>query len=105
MQKIVQVQQQICWYLWRLSLYRRLWKLWLERNNSAFKTKYRTYDEIVQSIVWNVSEWAIRKAEFVGISLEALNKSWAAHLQGHSNLWQNIVEAPYNWFSQDELCR
>ena len=55
--------------------------------------------EIGQSVVWVVSEWVIRMAEFVGVSLEAVKRSWPAHFQGgrHSNLIQKLLwEPPLN---------
>lgn len=47
--------------LWRLSLYAGLWKLWVERNNRVFQNKCKHPEEIVRSVVWAVSEWAIRR--------------------------------------------
>ena len=50
--------------LWKL-VYATIWKLWLERNNR----------------VCTVSEWVSNRKEFAGISLEDLNRSWAAILK------------------------
>ena len=52
-------------------------------------------------VAWVILEWVIRKAEFVGVSLETLNRSWSAHFQGgrHSNLRQKLLwEPPPNGF-------
>lgn len=59
----------------RMSLYVGTWDIWLERNNRAFRNKSKSVDEIVQPIVWNVSEWETRKVEFEGVSLDAMNRS------------------------------
>ena len=87
--------------LWRLSLYAGLWKLWIERNNRFFQNKCKRPEVIVRSVVWVFSEWVIRKAEFLGVSLEALNRSWPAHFQGgrRSILRQKLLwEPPLNGF-------
>eukprot|EP00268_Persea_americana_P006524 TRINITY_DN12355_c3_g1_i1.p1 TRINITY_DN12355_c3_g1~~TRINITY_DN12355_c3_g1_i1.p1 ORF type:complete len:248 (+),score=21.79 TRINITY_DN12355_c3_g1_i1:391-1134(+) len=68
--------------LWCFSLYAGLWKLWLERNSRIFKNKSKSFVQIVQSIIWNILEWASKKAEFEGVALEDLNRSWAANLVG-----------------------
>ena len=74
--------------LWRLSLYAGLWKICLERSNRIFENKSKSADKTVQSIVWNVSEWASKKVESAGVSLEDLNRSWATNLIGgrHSKI-------------------
>lgn len=81
-----------------LSLYAGMWKIWLERNSKVFKNKNRTVDEIVQSIVWDVLEWASRKVEFEEVSLEAFNRSWATNLKRrwHANVvhkirWDSLI--------------
>ena len=53
----------------------------LRGKNRVFQNKCKHPEEIVRSVVWAVSEWAIRKVEFVGVSLEALTGSWPAHFQ------------------------
>ena len=81
-----------------LSLYGGMWKIWMERNSKIFKNKNRIVDEIVQSIVWNVLEWASRKVELEEVSLEAFNRSWATNLKGrwHANVvykirWDSLI--------------
>eukprot|EP00268_Persea_americana_P013260 TRINITY_DN15784_c0_g3_i5.p1 TRINITY_DN15784_c0_g3~~TRINITY_DN15784_c0_g3_i5.p1 ORF type:complete len:159 (-),score=20.77 TRINITY_DN15784_c0_g3_i5:268-744(-) len=64
--------------LWKLVLYATVWKIWLERNRRVFRNIIKSAEEIIQSIVWNVSEWACNKKEFGGISLTDLNRSWAS---------------------------
>ena len=51
-------------------------------NNRIIENKSKSADEIVQSIVWNISESASKKAGLAGVSLEDLNRSWAANLIG-----------------------
>ena len=62
-------------------LYATVWKLWLERNRRVFNNKSNAAEEIVESIVWIASEWVCKRKEFVGISLEDLNRSWASVLK------------------------
>ena len=38
--------------------------------------------KIAQSIVWTVSMWVSKRKEFVGVSLDALNRSWASFFKG-----------------------
>lgn len=38
--------------------------------------------KIAQSIVWTVSTWVSKRKEFVGVSLDALNRSWASFFKG-----------------------
>ena len=48
-----------------------------------FRSINKPVEEIIQSIVWNVSEWACNRKEFGGISLIDLNRSWASVFEGH----------------------
>lgn len=66
--------------LWKLILYATFWKLWLQSNNRIFKNKSGSREEIVETIIRTVSEWASKKDEFEGISLEYLIWSWVAVL-------------------------
>ena len=47
-------------------LYATLWKLWMERNNRHFRNRSKSVEEVVESIVWFLSEWVSRKKEFDG---------------------------------------
>lgn len=58
------------------------WKISLEQNNRVFKNKSNLVERIVESIVWLVSEWVSKRKEFDGISLEDINRSWAAVFKG-----------------------
>eukprot|EP00268_Persea_americana_P013258 TRINITY_DN15784_c0_g2_i1.p1 TRINITY_DN15784_c0_g2~~TRINITY_DN15784_c0_g2_i1.p1 ORF type:complete len:214 (-),score=16.90 TRINITY_DN15784_c0_g2_i1:200-841(-) len=71
--------------LWKLVLYATIWKIWLERNRRVFRSISKPVEEIVQSIVWNVSPWACNRKEFGGISLIDLNRSWASVFEGHGH--------------------
>ena len=42
--------------LWKLVVYATIWKIWLERNRTVFRSISKPGKEIIQSIVWNVSE-------------------------------------------------
>ena len=64
--------------LWKLVAYTTVWKLWLERNRRVFINKSRSVEELVESIVWTVSQWVCNSKDFIGISLEDLNRSWTA---------------------------
>ena len=57
-----------------------------------FTNKSKSVEEVVESIVWIVSEWVCNRKEFIGISLEDLNRSWAAVMKGG---WRSrIVQRP-----------
>lgn len=66
--------------LWKLILNATFWKLWLQSNNRIFKNKSGSREEIVETIIRTVSEWASKKDEFEGIALEDLIWSWVAVL-------------------------
>eukprot|EP00268_Persea_americana_P003216 TRINITY_DN10969_c0_g1_i9.p1 TRINITY_DN10969_c0_g1~~TRINITY_DN10969_c0_g1_i9.p1 ORF type:complete len:116 (+),score=13.54 TRINITY_DN10969_c0_g1_i9:312-659(+) len=63
-------------------LYATLWKLWMERNNRLFRNRSKSVEEVVESIVWSVSEWVSRKKEFHGVPLEDINRSWVVVVKG-----------------------
>ena len=60
--------------LWKLVFYATHWKLSLERNKRVFRDT-SSIEEVVDSIIWSISEWVSRRKEFVGVSLEDLNRS------------------------------
>lgn len=61
--------------LWKLSIFAGVWRLWLERNSRGFRNKKATVEEVADSIVWSVSNWASRDKEFEGVSLHDQNRS------------------------------
>ena len=69
--------------LWKLFIYATVWKIWLERNRRVLRNVSKSVEEITQSIVWNVSEWASIRKKFGEISVTDFNRSWAAILNGH----------------------
>ena len=69
--------------LWKLALYATVWKTWLERNKRVFRDVSKSIEEITQSIVWKVSEWACIRKEFGGISAAGINRAWDAVLKGY----------------------
>ena len=58
------------------------WKLWLERNNRVMRNESNPMEVVVESIVLTMSECVSKRKEFKGVSLEELNRSWAAILKG-----------------------
>ena len=59
------------------------WKFLLETNRRVFRYDSKSIEEITQSIVWNVLEWACIKKEFGEIFAADINRSWDAVLKGH----------------------
>ena len=72
--------------LWKLVLYATFWKIWLERNNRVFQNKSHSVEDVVDSIVWSVSEWVRKRKEFNSVDLFDLNRSWAAICKGGGRL-------------------
>lgn len=70
--------------LWKSMLYATLSKLWWEKNNRVFRSQSKEVGEVVESIVWTVSEWVCRRKEFDGVSLDDHNRSCTACL---SKVW------------------
>lgn len=70
--------------LWNLSIFAGFWKIWNERNNRIFRNKSTEVEEIADSIVWMVSDWAIRDKAFENISLHESSLSSESCFQGGS---------------------
>ena len=47
-----------------------------------FRNKSYSMGEVVQSIVWSLSEWVRNRTEFQGIDLNDLHRSWVVILNG-----------------------
>lgn len=62
-------------------LYAFLWKR-LERDHRIFKNMSRIMEEIFETIVRAISEWVSTMDGFKGISLDDINRSWVAILEG-----------------------
>ena len=48
------------------------------KKKKVYGNKSKSVEENVESVVRTVSEWVCRREEFIGVSLEDLNRSWAA---------------------------
>lgn len=59
--------------LWQLSLFARWWKIWNERNNHVFNGESKDIYDIMESIVWTVSNWASRDKALCGVSMNDIN--------------------------------
>lgn len=53
-----------------------------------FQNKSQSVAEIVESIVWFVSEWMRTEKEFNGVDLFDLNRSWATNVMGVQ--WESL---------------
>ena len=61
-----------------------------------FINKSKFVEEVAEFIVWTVSEWVCNSKDFIGISLEDLNRSWTTILKGgwcsrivHRTVWNH----------------
>lgn len=59
--------------LWNLSSFVGCWKIWIERNNRVFNGKSKNVSDIVDVIVWFVSNWASKDKVFQDVSLPDLH--------------------------------
>ena len=80
-------------------MYATCWKLWLERNNRVFRNKSNSVMDVVESIIWSVSEWASTRKEFNGVSMKDLIRSWSSFFKGgwsvKSRVKSCMDESPY----------
>lgn len=65
--------------LWQLSLFVGCWKLWFERNNLVFNNKSMGVSDIVDFVVWTVSNWACRDKVFCDVSRYDIHMSWGVY--------------------------
>lgn len=62
--------------LWNLSLFTGVWKFWLEQYNRVFHNESSAAEEVVDSIMCYVSNWASWDKDFEDVSIQDLTRSW-----------------------------
>lgn len=81
----------------KLSIFSGVWRSWFERNSRVFRNKSATVEEVADSIICSVSNWASRDKEFEGISHHDPNRSWDGCLQ--KNKFHKLISNS-SWMSQ-----
>lgn len=67
---------------WNLSLFAGCSKIWIERNIRVFNGKSKNVSDVVDVIVWSVSNWVSRDKVFKDVSLHDLHISWEVYFRG-----------------------
>lgn len=67
---------------WNLSLFAGCCKIWIERNIRVFNGKSKNVSDVVDVIVWSVSNWVSRDKVFKDVSLHDLHISWEVYFCG-----------------------